>query len=155
MGRFTFERLLQAQSKCINILYWWVIKRLMRYIILIWSACPATIAGNLDLPKSFTHGLRASTREVTDHLVVGEPISRKAWAAAKSPAYMIEAARNLDKRHFFTDTVRIYELVNVPAVGDAVASQYSEGCFTSWDPDLNALIATVTGSARPVARAPS
>jgi hypothetical protein len=32
----------------------------------------------------------------------------------------------------------------------AIADQYSEGCFATWDPQLNALIATVTGSARPV-----
>jgi hypothetical protein len=31
-----------------------------------------------------------------------------------------------------------------------VAEQYSEGCFATWDPSLGALIATVTGSARPV-----
>jgi hypothetical protein len=31
-----------------------------------------------------------------------------------------------------------------------VASQYSEGCFATWDPELQALVATVTGSARPV-----
>jgi hypothetical protein len=46
--------------------------------------------------------------------------------------------------------VRIADLVPVPAVTDAVASQYSEGCFATWDPALGALVATVTGSARPV-----
>ncbi len=46
--------------------------------------------------------------------------------------------------------VRIPELVHMPAVGDAIASQYSEGCFATYDPTLQALIATVTGSARPV-----
>ena len=46
--------------------------------------------------------------------------------------------------------VRIADLVRVPAVSDAVARQYSEGCFATWDPDLGALITTATGSARPV-----
>jgi hypothetical protein len=46
--------------------------------------------------------------------------------------------------------VLISNLVPVPAVSDAVASQYSEGCFSTWEPALGALIATVTGSARPV-----
>jgi hypothetical protein len=41
-------------------------------------------------------------------------------------------------------------LVAVPAVSDAISSQYSEGCFGTWDATLCALIATVTGSARPV-----
>ncbi|HEY4717575.1 MAG TPA: hypothetical protein VIH14_01055, partial [Anaerolineales bacterium] len=33
---------------------------------------------------------------------------------------------------------------------EGVARQYSEGCFATWDPRVQALIATVTGSARPV-----
>ena len=46
--------------------------------------------------------------------------------------------------------MHIASLVPVPAVAGAVASQYSEGCYATWDVTLNALIATVTGSARPV-----
>jgi hypothetical protein len=46
--------------------------------------------------------------------------------------------------------VRIADLVGVPAVSEGVASQYSEGCFATWEPRIDALIATVTGSARPV-----
>jgi hypothetical protein len=46
--------------------------------------------------------------------------------------------------------VRVEDLVHVPAIADSVASQYSEGCFATWEPKLSALIATVTGSARPV-----
>ncbi len=46
--------------------------------------------------------------------------------------------------------IRINDLVHVPALEDAVSSQYSEGCFATWDPRLGALIATITGSARPV-----
>ncbi len=32
----------------------------------------------------------------------------------------------------------------------SAAAQYSEGCFATWDTELQALIATATGSARPV-----
>jgi hypothetical protein len=46
--------------------------------------------------------------------------------------------------------VRIADLVNVPVVAASVSSQYSEGCFSTWDPTLDALITTATGSARPV-----
>jgi hypothetical protein len=46
--------------------------------------------------------------------------------------------------------VRISDLVQVPAVGNAIASQYSEGCFATWEPALDGLIATVTGSIHPV-----
>jgi hypothetical protein len=60
------------------------------------------------------------------------------------------AGEQLGRRGFFTDMVVIGDLTAVPAMGDAVASQYSEGCFATWDPVISALIATVTGSARPV-----
>jgi len=46
--------------------------------------------------------------------------------------------------------IRITDLVKVPTIGDAIARQYSEGCFATWEPELKALVATVTGSARPV-----
>jgi hypothetical protein len=46
--------------------------------------------------------------------------------------------------------IRIADLVHVPAMGDAVADQYSEGCFSTWEPQLEALIGTITGSAGPV-----
>lgn len=63
---------------------------------------------------------------------------------------MRRASMELGERDFFAPMVRIADLVRVPAVGDAIASQYSEGCFATWDPKLDALVATVTGSARPV-----
>jgi hypothetical protein len=63
---------------------------------------------------------------------------------------MCTAGQQLGERNFFTEMVRIPDLVQVPAVEDAVATQYSEGCFATWDPTLGALVATVTGSARPV-----
>jgi hypothetical protein len=91
-----------------------------------------------------------STDEVTDHVAIGEPIPRDTWERLTTPGQMCEAARQLGLRDFFTEMVRIADLVNVPAVADAVSSQYSEGCFSTWDPRLDALIATVTGSARPV-----
>jgi hypothetical protein len=56
----------------------------------------------------------------------------------------------LGERHFFTEMVRIATLANVPAINDAVSSQYSEGCFATWDSQIGVLISTVTGSARPV-----
>jgi hypothetical protein len=37
-------------------------------------------------------------------------------------------------------------------VPDAISSQYSEGCFATWDPNINGLVTTVTGSARPVVK---
>ena len=92
----------------------------------------------------------ASTKEVTAHEVVDETIPRTLWRELTTPQTMAAAGRELGRRNFFTEMVRIGDLVQVPAVTEGVAGQYSEGCFATWDPTLNALIATVTGSARPV-----
>ena len=43
-------------------------------------------------------------------------------------------------------------MVDVPSLNDAIAHQYSEGCYSTWDSDLGALISTITGSARPVSK---
>ncbi len=94
-----------------------------------------------------------STRDVTDHRVVEPPIPYDVWRRLSAPEAMCRAARELGKRHFFTRMVRIEELVHVPVVAGAVASQYSEGCFATWEPEVNALIATVTGSSRPIEKA--
>jgi len=94
-----------------------------------------------------------STAEVTDHQVAGGPISRAVWQRLSTPAAMRTAGQELGARQFFTRLIRIADLVHVPAVSDSVASQYSEGCFATWDPQLEALVATVTGSARPVNKA--
>jgi hypothetical protein len=148
------ERLVQAQAKSIHI------------ILVIGDDRPLA-AYHFDLvgayPRSEAHDLETfytdiamrivttiSTTEVNQHQVVGDPIGRSLWQGLSTPAAMRAAGRQLGERHFFTEMVRIADLVSVPAVGDAVASQYSEGCFSTWDPTLGALIATVTGSARPV-----
>lgn len=91
-----------------------------------------------------------STRPVTDHKVLEPTIDRHTWDALDTPAAMARAAREFDRRGFFTEMIRISDLVHVPALEQAVASQYSEGCFATWDVQLDGLISTVTGSARPV-----
>jgi hypothetical protein len=93
-----------------------------------------------------------STQEVTEHQVVGQPIPYDVWHGLSTPSAMRTAARELGQRGFFTRVVRVADLVQVPAIGDAVAQQYSEGCFATWEPRLSALIATITGSARPVSK---
>ena len=37
-----------------------------------------------------------------------------------------------------------------PGFSDAISQQYSEGCFATWEPQINGLLTTITGSARPV-----
>ena len=92
----------------------------------------------------------ASTVAVNQHQVLGEVIPASLWQCLPTPPAMQLAGQQLGKRGFFTEMIRIPDLVSVPSVGAAVATQYSEGCFATWDATLGALIATVTGSARPV-----
>jgi len=92
----------------------------------------------------------ASTFEITDHQVEGQPVPHSLWKSLETPSDMIQAGRELGARRFFTEMVQVANLVNAPAVHDAVSSQYSEGCYATWDAKLGALVATITGSARPV-----
>jgi hypothetical protein len=147
-------RLLQAQSKCIRILLVVGEERpAVAFHFDLVGGHPRSEAGDLD---AFYEDMvlrivtTVCTREVTEHEVVDEPIPYSLWQSLDTPKAMRTAARQLGKRDFFTEMVRINDLVHVPSVEDAVASQYSEGCFATWDPALGALIATVTGSARPL-----
>lgn len=94
-----------------------------------------------------------SSTDIHHHTAVGDPLPRAIWDEMTTPDAMCFAARELGLRNFFTDTVHVSSLTAVPAVGHTVASQYSEGCFSTWDTDIDALVATVTGSARPVEKA--
>ena len=149
-----FERVIQAQAKCIHILF------------LVGDEEPQKIY-HFDLVGGYPHSeaedrrafyqdvvLRmvttVSTHEINNHEVVGETIPRSVWESLDTPSAMHNAALELGKRNFFTEMVRIDDIVQVPAVQEAVASQYSEGCFATWEPTLEGLITTVTGSARPV-----
>lgn len=91
-----------------------------------------------------------STREATDHQVVGDPIPYEQWRCLDTPAAMRVAAEQFETRGFFSKMVWVSDLVQVPAVGEALARQYSEGSFSTWDPKLHALVVTATGSAHPV-----
>jgi len=148
------ERVIQSQAKCIDLLL--IIGRdapQEAYLFNLVGAYPHIPA---DVPDRFYQEIARrivtaeSTHEVTDHTSTGEPIPHSVWAGLDTPQAMCEAGRQLGMRDFFTEMVRIADLVNVPAVASSVSNQYSEGCFSTWDPALNALVATVTGSARPI-----
>ncbi len=150
----TLERLVQAQSKCIRVLLLvgdenpWAV-----YHFDLVGAHPVSLA---DRPEAFYDDIvlrivtTVCSREVTEHVIMDDPIPYSVWQGLDTPRSMRRAAQELGKRGFFTEMVRINDLVSVPSVGDAVADQYSEGCFSTWDPRLDALIASVTGSARPL-----
>ena len=148
------ERVLQAQAMCLNIL------------LLVGEKEPEGIY-HFDLvggyPYSHAHdepefyrdivlrmATRVSAHEITEHIPLGEPLPKAVWDSLQTPQAMYHAARELDRRGFFTEMVRISDMVNVPAVEAAIASQYSEGCFATWDAQIGALVTTITGSARPV-----
>ncbi|PTQ51602.1 MAG: hypothetical protein BLITH_1240 [Brockia lithotrophica] len=90
-----------------------------------------------------------STREITAHETVAEPLPWEVWQRLEAPKAMKRAGREFGRRDFFTETISIDSLVHVPAVSDAIADQYSEGCYATWEPEIDALVATITGSARP------
>jgi hypothetical protein len=148
------ERVVQAQTKSIRVLL--VVgddRPLEAYHFDLVGAHPRSDAGDLEafyediVLRTVT---TLCTSEVNQHQVVGDPVPHTLWQSLTTPAALCEAAQQLGQRNFFTEMVRIADLVEVPVVTDAVAEQYSEGCFATWDPSLGALIATVTGSARPV-----
>ena len=151
-----FLRILQAQTKCVQIaLLVGEDTPARAYHFDLVGAHPVTMAADLEAlcdDSVLRMVTRASTQEVTEHLSTGEPIPRKLWQSLETPAAMCRAGQELGKRHFFTEMLRISDLVQVPAISDAISSQYSEGCFATWDPVLGALIATATGSARPVTK---
>lgn len=150
----SLERLLQAQAKSIRILL--VVgddRPLAAYHFDLVGAFPRSEG---DDPAAFYSDIvlrmvtSVSTSEVVEHKLMPEPITRATWDSLATPAAMRSASLQLGKRDFFTEMVVVADLVAVPAVSNAVANQYSEGCYATWDPRLNALIATITGSARPV-----
>ena len=91
-----------------------------------------------------------STKEITEHKVIDEPIPYSIWFGLSTPGAMRQAGIELGRRNFFTEMIRVGSLTHVPSLPDSISSQYSEGCFATWEPVLEGLVATVTGSARPV-----
>jgi hypothetical protein len=63
---------------------------------------------------------------------------------------MTRASQELGQRDFFTEMIRVSQLAEIPGFSEAISSQYSEGCFATWEPRIDGLLTTITGSARPV-----
>ncbi len=147
-------RLLQAQAKSIRVLLTVGDEHPERvYHFDLVGAFPASV--NSSAEAFYTDiALRMvtteSTHEITNHQVLEPMVTAEEWQAMSTPEAMRRAGQELGKRNFFTEMVRIEDLVAVPAVNDSIASQYSEGCFGTWDPKVQGLVATITGSARPV-----
>ena len=93
-----------------------------------------------------------SSVDIHHHQAVGDPLPHALWSSLATPAAMRRAGYELGVRNFFTDPVVVSEVAQVPAITGSIASQYSEGCYATWEPQIDALIATITGSARPVVK---
>jgi hypothetical protein len=150
----SLSRMMQAQAKSIKVILAVGDEHPERvYHFDLVGAYPASV--NTD-PTAFYSDIALrivtteSTKEVTNHQIIEPIVTRDEWQGMSTPEAMHRAGQELGERGFFTDMVRIEDLVQVPAVNEGVARQYSEGCFATWDPRIEALVATVTGSARPV-----
>lgn len=151
------QRMVQGQAKCLRVLLVAGDDRpeLVYHFDLV-GAYPASRA-NGDAQAMFDDiVLRLTTClssvEIHDHQVVGEPLPYAVWSSLATPPAMRRAGYELGMRNFFTDPVVVSEVAQVPAITGTIASQYSEGCYATWDPQIDAMIATVTGSARPVVK---
>ncbi|HEX6034686.1 MAG TPA: hypothetical protein VFY83_09645, partial [Anaerolineales bacterium] len=109
-----------------------------------------------DDPQSFYKDIAtriqtaASTSEITNHQTVEPPITREEWESLATLDEMTRASHELGKRDFFTEMIKVSQVAEIPGFSEAISQQYSEGCFATWEPKINGLLTTITGSARPV-----
>ncbi len=92
----------------------------------------------------------ASTEEITKHRAVEPKIKHEEWNNLSTIKEMTRASQELGKRDFFTEMIHVSDVAEIPGFSDAISRQYSEGCFATWDTQINGLLTTITGSARPV-----
>lgn len=147
-------RLVQSQAICIRVILLVADDRPREayYLDLVGAhprvACDEPAAFYEDMARRIATAV--STREVTQHVVQQPPLDAATWRSLETPAAMMRASLEFGRRSFFTEMVRVADLVNVPGLAEAVSTQYSEGCFATWEGGASALMTTITGSARPV-----
>jgi hypothetical protein len=145
-------RLLQAQTKSIRIVLLVGNDSLAGayHLDLVGSHPFTSVNGETDFYRETATRIitAVTTREVTKHVISPIKVSNTLWSSLDIPQAMCNAACEFGNRGLFTEMVRIADLISVPAVSDALAAQYSEGCLATWEPRLAALITTVSGSCR-------
>ncbi|HSL29353.1 MAG TPA: hypothetical protein VK900_09160 [Anaerolineales bacterium] len=147
-------RILQIQTKCIRVLL--VIGNDQPEFAYLFDLVGAHPQIKFDDPQLFYKDIAlriltaASTEEITNHQVVEPPITRQEWANLPTIGEMTQASQELGKRDFFTEMIQVSQVAEVPGFSEAISSQYSEGCFATWNVQINGLVTTITGSARPV-----
>ena len=147
-------RIIQIQTKCIRVLL--VIGEQKPQSAFLFDLVGAHPQIRFEDPQAFYGDIAAriltaaSTSEITNHEIVQPPIPRTEWEGLSSIEEMTRASRELGKRDFFTEMIKVSQLAEIPGFSEAISSQYSEGCFATWEPRVNGLLTTITGSARPV-----
>ena len=147
-------RILQIQTKCIRVLL--VIGKDEPESAFLFDLVGAHPQIKFDDPEAFYRDIAlrimtaASTEEITNHQVVDPPVKEQEWLELPTIQEMTQASHELGKRDFFTEMIKVSQVAEVPGFSEAISSQYSEGCFATWDVRLNGLLTTITGSARPV-----
>ncbi|MBL8723706.1 MAG: hypothetical protein JNK49_06640 [Planctomycetes bacterium] len=149
-------RLLQAQTKCLRILLLVGDQQLESAYLFDLAGARPRLDGR-DARRCYSEAVQRmatqlSTCEATAHEALPDVIPAATWAAAVVPPALLRWSRELGQRRFFTELVRVADLVDVPVLNDALAQQYSEGCFASFDPLLDAQVITASGSLEPVAK---
>ena len=147
-------RILQIQTKCIRVLL--VVGEDRPHYAFLFDLVGAHPQIRFDDPQAFYKDIAtrvltaASTSEITDHETVEPPITREEWDGLTTIGDMTRASHELGKRDFFTEMIKVSQVAEIPGFSEAISQQYSEGCFATWEPRINGLLTTITGSARPV-----
>ncbi|MBI3360765.1 MAG: hypothetical protein HY023_06605 [Chloroflexi bacterium] len=116
------------------------------------GAHPTTDAANLQAFADET-GRRILTavcaHDVDHHSEEAEPLPRAVWESLTTPEAMIQAGVTFTRYGFFTTPIAIEKILGYKGgIGEAIAAQYSEGCYAVYEPEIPGLITTATGSSR-------
>jgi hypothetical protein len=147
-------RIIQIQTKCIRVLL--VIGKEEPESAFLFDLVGAHPQIKFEDAQSFYKDIAtrimtaASTEEITSHQVVEPEIKREEWDNLSTIKEMTQASQELGKRDFFTEMIKVSQVAEIPGFSEAISQQYSEGCFATWDTQINGLLTTITGSARPV-----
>ncbi len=89
-----------------------------------------------------------NTVDVKEHIYLDELLASQDWETSETPNDLVRAGNTFTDYGFFTDPVDVVKLLGFRGLGDAIAAQYSEGCYATYDPLIGGLVTTATGSAK-------
>ncbi len=104
--------------------------------------------------KDFIHNIGGrivtflNTVDVKDHIYLDALLPAVDWETSETPNDLVRAGKTFTDYGFFTDPVDVVKLLGFRGLGDAIAAQYSEGCYATFDAAIDGLVTTATGSAK-------